>query len=408
MKSLPLLFLVASLFSCKGQRIINWEKDMDFWQEQVKKHHYVYRSAPFPAEFQHQFEKVRSSLNLYSDQQVLVELLGLSAMLGDGHTYVLPWGAEGIDVKALPLRLYLFVDGLFVIDAQPGYERWIGRRVDQIGTISSGEIMKRVGKFISRDNDQGINWIGPFMLSLEGMLQALGVEGNGQYSLTFDGKWRKEIMQFPVVSFQPVRGIPKLIPSKSGKASTPLYLQHVAEAYWMKSLKPENALYVQFNQVMDDGGETLVQFSKRLNDSLKVLSPRKLVVDVRHNNGGNADLLGPLLETLLQFRSSSNGELYILTGRNTFSAAQLFISKAEGLVHPVFAGELTSSKPNFVGEENVIQLPHSKAICSISNRYHESIPGDTRQGIEPQLKIALGSSDYFNGRDPVMEAVLKK
>lgn len=166
-------------------------------------------------------------------------------------------------------------------------------------------------------------------------------------------------------------------------------------------------MYVQFNQVMNDPQESLAQFARRLGDSIQTLSPRKLIVDVRHNNGGSYELAEPLLETLQKFVSTTKGQLFLLTGRNTFSAAQIFISKADQRMNPVFAGEMSSSKPNFVGEENIIQLPNSKAICSISNRYHETIPGDTRQAIEPQIKIELVSKDYFNGQDPVLEAVLK-
>lgn len=409
MKALFLFIITCiSLFSCNAQRVSNWEQDIEFWLTEVKRQHYVYRSAALPAGFQQQFQKIKSNLNSYSDQRILVELLGLSALLGDGHTYVLLWGAEGIETKALPLRFYLFEDGLFVIDAQPGYEEWIGKKVIQFGTISSVEIMKRVSRFISRDNDQGINWIGPFMLSLEGMLEALEVEGKGTYSLTFDREGKPVTKSFPVVTFQPVRGIPKLIPSKLKTASTPLYLQNVGQAYWMKSLKNDRTVYVQFNQVMNDQHESLAQFAKRLDDSLKMLTPKKLIVDVRHNNGGSYELADPLLVTLEKFKSVAGAQLFILTGRNTFSATQIFISKADMMMSPVFAGEMSSSKPNFVGEENIIQLPNSKAICSISNRYHETIPGDTRQGIEPQIKIALMSTDYFNGRDLVLEEVLKQ
>jgi hypothetical protein len=405
---LILLFSVIFLFSCKAQRVANWEADLDFWLTEVKQQHYVYRSASFPAGFQQQFQKVKSNINAYSDQRILVELLGLSAMLGDGHTYVLPWGAESVEAKSLPFRFYLFADGLFVIDAQPGYEEWIGKKVTHFGTIPSDEIMKRVARFISRDNDQGINWIAPFMLSLEGMLQALEVEGNGTYALTFDLAGEKITKQFPVVMFQPVRGIPKLIPSKIKASSTPLYLQHVAQSYWMKYLKGDHTLYVQFNQVMNDPSESLAQFTKRLDDSIKVLTPKKIIIDVRHNNGGSYELADPMLIVMQNFKASPEAQLYILTGRNTFSAAQIFISKADRLMKPFFAGEVSSSKPNFVGEEHGIQLPNSKAICSISNRYHETIPGDTRQGIEPNLKIVLTSTDYFIGRDRVLEEVLKK
>jgi hypothetical protein len=404
MKKLPLvLVLFLGLIACEAQRSKAWQEDIDFWLAEVKKQHYIYKSTPLPTGFQARLEKLKASINTYSDQRIVVELLGLSSLLGDGHTYVLPWGGKTV-AMALPFRFYLFADGLFVIDAQPGFEEWIGRRIAKFGSVTPDEVMKRLEKFVSRDNDQGTNWIGPFLLSFEGTLQALGVEGNGKYTLIFDDQGKSETKEFMAVPFQPTRGIPKLPALRS--TNNPLYLQKVSQTYWIKSLTP-SALFVQFNQVMNDPNESLRQFASRLADSIRTVAPKKLVIDVRHNNGGNADLLGPLLDVLQQFKSQSGKEIYILTGRNTFSAAQIFISKADRLVKPIFAGEMSSSKPNFVGEENGVILPNSQTICSISNRYHESIPGDTRQGIEPQIKIVLTSQEYFSGKDPVLEAVLK-
>jgi hypothetical protein len=74
----------------------------------------------------------------------------------------------------------------------------------------------------------------------------------------------------------------------------------------------------------------------------------------------------------------------------------------------VFGGEPSASKPNFVGEDNARELPWSRLLASISNRYHESIPGDTREWIEPDIKVELASRDYFANRDPVLEAVLAR
>jgi hypothetical protein len=46
-------------------------------------------------------------------------------------------------------------------------------------------------------------------------------------------------------------------------------------------------------------------------------------------------------------------------------------------------------------------------LTSISNRYHETIPGDHRAWIEPRPRIELGSTDYFANRDPVVEWILE-
>jgi hypothetical protein len=60
-----------------------------------------------------------------------------------------------------------------------------------------------------------------------------------------------------------------------------------------------------------------------------------------------------------------------------------------------------------VGEEHEVMLPYSGARGSISNRYHESIPGDTRNWIEIDLPVPLISSEYFANQDPVIDKVIR-
>ena len=103
-----------------------------------------------------------------------------------------------------------------------------------------------------------------------------------------------------------------------------------------------------------------------------------------------------------------DAKIVILTGRNTFSAAQIFISLMNKNTHALFAGEPSSSKPNFVGEENYSMLPWSGAIVSISNKYHESIPGDKREWIAPDYPVLLSSKEYFRNQHPVLDFILKK
>ena len=98
----------------------------------------------------------------------------------------------------------------------------------------------------------------------------------------------------------------------------------------------------------------------------------------------------------------------MITGRNTFSAAQVFISLVNRDTHALFAGEPSSSSPNFVGEGNYITLPYSGAMGSISNKYHEQIPGDKRLWIQPDFPITLSSTQYFNNEDPVLNFILEK
>jgi hypothetical protein len=375
---------------------------------EIRRQHYVYKSRPLPEAFGWKVRELKDAIPRFSDERMLLELQGLMRHLGDGHCYLLPITFQDQPTKCLPVQLYLFSDGLFVVDAEKGYERWLGRRVERLGPAPVADVMKRVADFSSRDNGMTPTWVGPFLLRFRGMLEVLGLEpGSAKFRLAYrmeGGSEAEEDIDFiPVPRF---RGVPKLGPAHSrGAAEPPLYLRRVSVPFWFQRLEDET-LYVQFNQVMNGPDESLTAFARRLEAALDERPPALVVVDVRHNNGGNADLLPPLVRVLKSFEvKHASAKLVIVTGRNTFSAAQIFIGQVNGTTQAVFAGEMSSSKPNFVGEENEVVLPWSKAIGSISNRYHESIPGDRREGIAPELKVEVSSADYFDNRDPVLDAV---
>ena len=104
---------------------------------------------------------------------------------------------------------------------------------------------------------------------------------------------------------------------------------------------------------------------------------------------------------------SPEHRIYVLMGRNTFSACQNFTNRVERWTDATFVGEPSSSSPNFVGEENSIVLPFSRVGGSISNRYwQDSDPFDLRRWIEPDVRIELTAAEYFEGVDPVLEHVL--
>ncbi len=396
----------------RNDRVRGWSTDIDFLLDQAGKQHYVYKSKPLPEKMVERAAFLKKNISNFSDERMLAELQRLISNLGDGHSYVLPFGAERVHTTWLPVRFYLFSDGLFIIDAQPGYEQWIGARVVLLGGISATEAMSRVGAMISEDNSMGTVWIGPILLRFRGVLEAVeATPASDTIELTLvDARGRKRKTSFPYMPVPRMRGLPKLIASKAPHAEEPsLYLSNVSTNYWFKELSNGHAIYFQFNQVADAGDESLSGCANRLNETLTAKPPRLLVIDVRHNNGGNADLLTPLLETVKRFESNNmQANIVVITGRNTFSAAQIFINLMNRDTKAIFAGEPSSSKPNFVGEENQILFPWSGAMGSISNRYHESMPGDNRQWIEPQIKVGLSSRDYFAGRDPVLETVLTR
>ena len=374
----------------------------------MRAQHYVYRSKPLPDALVKAAAALSSNVPHYSDDRMLFEMQRLAALVGDGHTYIIPVGARVAPGRALPVRFYLFSNGLFIVDAQPGWERWIGSRLERIGTASDTRLLAYLKPAISADNPHMWRWIGPPFLNLRGAIE-LATDRRIGDSLTVvlrNRANRAVRVSMPMLPPPRMQGVPKLVAPKVPGVSPPLWLRDVARNYMIEPL-PDRVLYVQFNQVVDAPDESLAQFAARLDGEISRTRPQAIVLDVRHNNGGNSHLFPPLVEVLWRYDAASPSHgLFVLTGRNTFSAAQNFIAQIDKRTRAVFVGEPSSSKPNFVGEENEVVLPWSGAVGSISNRYHENIPGDTRPWIPIDIPVELSSADYFGGKDPVLTAAL--
>lgn len=389
-------------------RVDGWTSDLDHLLAAVEREHHTWRGKELPDDLLARADWLREHIPELSDQRMLLELNRLAALVGDGHTSIRPF-ASRFETTALPLRFYFFADGLFVIDASPGHEAWIGSQVLAIGETGADALLARLADYVSRDNVHGTRWTGPTLLRLTGTLEAIaeGIEPTRVPVTLRTLAGEQTVAVFTPAREEPSTNTPKLVASRvPGAPPPPLYLTDVPRSFWFRALD-ERTLYVQFNQFVDSPEGTVAQCAAQLAAAIGEHSPARLVLDVRHNNGGDATLLPPLLRVLREFERRP-GELVVLMGRNTFSAAQIFLALVDRDTGALFAGEPSSSSPNFVGESNPVRLPWSGGSGNISNRYHETIPGDEREFIPADLPLELSSADYFANRDPLLDLVLAR
>src|SRR5262249_47578330 len=91
-------------------------------------------------------------------------------------------------------------------------------------------------------------------------------------------------------------------------------------------------------------------------------------LDMRWNGGGNNFLNEPLVNGLVQCRKVNRpGHLFVIAGRNTFSAAMCAAAQIDWHTKAVFVGEPTGSSPNFGGEWAArVPPPYSRLRASVS------------------------------------------
>ncbi len=335
-------------------------------------------------------------------------LVALPAMREDGHMTVPMF--QGTGFRLFPLRLYEFSEGVFVIDANDPHRDAIGKQVVQIGGVDIAEVNRRLDPFIARDNPTTVVFKRTLHYVVPEFLQALGVLADaqvGDYLLRDANGDFTDLVVAPIeaetyrTTLQNTIGLPG--------APAPMWLSDPEENFWLRVIDTDT-LYVRYRLVQGqtNSGLTLRQFAERIAAEVAGGAIDKVIVDVRHNGGGNNATFGPLVDVLASAAIDRPGALYVLIDRLTFSAAANFVTVMEQRTGAVFAGETTGGSRNNYGDTIPVTLPNSGFGVSIPSIYWEFSPGDARLGIEPTLPVALSAQAYFAAADPVLEAVLAR
>ncbi|HWH22619.1 MAG TPA: hypothetical protein VNT25_04915, partial [Allosphingosinicella sp.] len=188
----------------------------------------------------------------------------------------------------------------------------------------------------------------------------------------------------------------------------PLYLQKVDQMHWLQPLPEADAVYAQVNNIFPDKDETLPQFAASLRRAITQSGANNVILDLRHNNGGNSFMYVDLLRELVAFSAGEGKQLYVLIGRGVYSAAANLSTELERLAKPIFIGEPTSGTGNQYGDPSSLRLPYSGLNGAVSGlRWQLSHPWDERRAIVPEVPVQVTAKDYFAGRDRGLEVVLE-
>jgi len=387
-------------------RDYGWRRDVDFLRDEVKRLNADYRTSPLPPEFERRYEELKRSVPQLSDEQIYVRMNGMLAVLQQGHTQVRALSTTRVPFKGLPFQFWAFPEGIFIVAALEGHQALVGSRLVGIEGVAAEEALRQVNANQSVDGDNEYLFEGtrrlrdaPYLVGLgiarstESLQVTVQAPGGSPRSLTVEtSPWTAS------TRLQPLKGV-----------ETPLYLRDLEQAHWHQALPAHDALYVQLNQVADERDESLTQYALRLRGVLRDSAPRNLVLDMRHNAGGSTHIYAEFVRTMIGFSLLPNRRLYVLIGRNTYSAAGNLITELEQLADAVFVGEASSECCTFYGSPSPFTLPYSKLWGRVSTKkWSLSRKGhDFRRELNPHAPVLIRATDYFAGRDPVMETVVR-
>jgi peptidase S41-like protein len=393
-----------------------WREDLRHMAREMEARHKNLFHTTTRAQFESVVKKLDERIPTLARHQIVVELARIAASVGDGHTNVAPTRDPKIGFRTLPLKLYLFKDGLFVRAAERGYAELLGARVIKIGDATPEESFARAREIIGRDNEMDVKFFAPLLLAMPEVLHALGLSSSPDAAqFTFEKNGRRQTLTFkPAGPFEllppdtDLSWLPKenWVDMRDGSPA-PLWLKDPKNKFWFEQLPNSTVVYVQINEVNNKTDESLADFSKRLFAFVEANDVEKLVLDLRLNRGGNGSLLRPLVLGLIKSKVNRPGHLFVLMGRSTWSAAQFLLNRLENYTDVLFVGEPSGSKGNHFGDSRRITLPNSGITVRVSIYYwQEWDPWDVRPWTAPHLTAELSSEEYRAGADPALKAVL--
>lgn len=373
----------------------DWQEDLKYLAKELPRRH----KNAFHTVTREQFEASVAELNTripnLKPYEIIVGLMRIVASVSDAHTELSGFGDA---FHRFPITVYWFGNELRVTRVGSPYQRAAGARVLKIGNSSIQDIAARVDQLAAHENEYWVRLLDAGFMPYAEILQSLGVISdlkNAQW--TFEGTQGKTFTLdlATVASGDKIEWI-------SGSKGLPLYRQKPEEQFWFTFIEPET-VYVNFRGYREEFGK----HADELLSFIKQHSPKRLVIDVRQNRGGDFtkmrnDLL-PGLKDNAQLRKS--GSVYVIIGRATQSAAVVNTIDLRKQLGAIVVGEPTGGRPNGYSEHGDFKLPHSHLVVSYSSRYYKFQDVDT-PAVMPDKLIEPNWEAYRDGHDAVMEWIL--
>ena len=343
-----------------------------------------------------------------SDDELMVGVERIVAMVSadgcDGHTGVFVWGTGAYPVDSLPFRLWLFEDEVVIVDALPPYVDLIDSRIDTVEGRPIREVLAALDPLIPRDNAQTVRLVTPRFLLIPQVLRGLGIAGDGPVALGLTLPTGAEDVRL----IEPVRMADYNAWAGPYGLHLPedpdvLYLSDIANDLWWQVLPDTRTLYVQYNRVEGQTSGVLDELGSALGDP----AIERVVLDIRHNYGGELSALDAIEGLFGQAAAALPGQLFVIMGRNTFSAGSLLVAGLDAQTDATFVGEPMGGCPTTWGDSADLNLPFSGIDVSVATELSVGVdPDDPRQNIEPDQPVTLTREDWRDGIDPALEHIV--
>ena len=381
--------------------------DIEHYLVELERIHPEPYHAVSKADYRAAADRLIARLPELDDDQLLVELLRLVALLGerDGHANMNPLaGGHRRELHLYPLATYEFADGVYVV-AAPGRPQLVGRKLLAIQGTPIADVLRLLDPLVTYDNPLSLAaHRSPYLVTAE-ILHGLGVTPTASRAVfSVEGAPAAELA--PVVTDAYIRALRPAYPNYLDgmpKRTRPLLVQKRGTSQWLTTIAKDRVVYFAYNTVQGYPRE----IADRLLRLARRPKTRRVVIDLRNNGGGDINTYPYLLQTLKARAINKRGKLVVLIGRTTFSAAVHFAVDLKRGTHAIFMGEPTGGSPNHYSDTDPVTLPTSGYTINVPRIHFVKLPGQSGLQLDADVSVPLTGADFFAGRDPVLARAIR-
>lgn len=416
-----------------------WEADLQELVTKIEEIHPDPYHHVSKEDFYKQVDMISAGIHKAGPIDIQMEFLLLVSMLRDRHTALHPVDPGGFN-HWLPLYFYRFNDGFFVTSATEPYKELLGKRILKIGCCDIEKVFDAVADLHSSDSDIG-RLQNTYYLSNLDVLKVLTIAKNTEsIGITYqDNDDTTKTISVNAVdipfNLQDTKSYGEMFgPSDKGlfpsyhmpyqalnveqwlrkplaeKADIPHFLR-TRSGYWYDYLADHKTMYMAIAYSTHNGRNGFENFQSFLKEAFSVVDANpveKFILDVRFNPGGDGSITLPLVHEFIK-RDAINqkGRLFVLTGRKTYSAAQMIYAEMLKHTNAMLVGEPAGAPVNGYGDPGTYYLSNSGMELNISTAYWQmGHPNDESWYPEIDLPFEFSGTDYAQGKDRAMEYLL--
>ena len=394
-----ILVLALLLTACSGRSEL-WAEDVAQFREVVLETHPKFTDEHLASlaqniearvAFEKAIDELLQNLSDLSDAEVMAEMQRAAAVLGDNHFFLLLADIETQKMMEIyPLGFRFLTDAFYLLTTEPGFEHALNQRLIAINGREIDDIFAEFSDLWSVENIYNARSSFARLINSPTVLLALGLYDSGETIFFFADDSELILRRDDTVSLDPNTAFffPMFSLCNRDTGDLPLFLDIRGENLnghnWFTFIEVHDILYIRlemYSQNMEAGA--FAPFSDEVKTAFEAHAPQAVIIDARHNPGGDNAYLMKLFAFLAEH--TDEGMLFHFVDEGSMSASML------GAAHLKSLGAILVGQP--LGQNTDFYGFHTTAT-SADRMFFGDLDFLEGMDLDDVIEIGMGTNTY--------------